>query len=116
MTVDNLKLVVAVLILAGGIYGFYYLEPQGDLVRIATVLGAVILAAGVALTSAPGQMSWEFAKGARIELRKVVWPSSKETMQVTLAVIAIVILISLFLMLVDFGLSNLRDFLLGLES
>ncbi|MFV1998034.1 MAG: preprotein translocase subunit SecE [Acidiferrobacterales bacterium] len=116
MTADNLKLVVAALILGGGIYGFYYLETEGDLVRIATVLGAAILAAGVALTSAPGQTSWEFAKGARTELRKVVWPSRKETIQVTLAVLVIVILVSLFLMLVDFGLSNLRDFLLGLES
>ncbi len=116
MNVDKLKLVVAVLILAGGIYGFYYFEAQGDLVRIATVLGAVIVAAGVALTSAPGQAAWEFAKGARIELRKVVWPTRKETLQVTLAVLAIVIMVSLFLMLVDFGLSNLRDALLGLES
>lgn len=116
MNVDKLKLVVAVLILAGGIYGFYYFEAQGDLVRIATVLGAVIVAAGVALTSAPGQVAWEFAKGARIELRKVVWPTRKETLQVTLAVLAIVIMVSLFLMLVDFGLSNLRDALLGLES
>ncbi len=113
---DKLKLVVALLILAGGIYGFYYLESEGDLVRIATVLGAFIVAAGVALTSAPGQMSWEFAKGTRTELRKVVWPSSKETIQVTLAVLAIVVLAALFLMLVDYGLSNLRDFLLGLES
>jgi len=114
--VDKLKLAVALLILAGGIYGFYYLESQGDLVRIATVLGAFIVAAAVALTSAPGQMSWEFAKGTRTELRKVVWPSSKETIQVTLAVLAIVILAAVFLMLVDYGLSNLRDFLLGLES
>ncbi len=116
MTVDKLKLVVAALIIAGGIYGFYYFENQGDLVRIATVLGAVIVATGVALTSAQGQMAWEFAKGARTELRKVVWPSRKETLQVTLAVLAIVIMVSLFLMLVDFGLSNLRDALLGLES
>jgi len=114
--VDRLKLFIAVLILAGGIYGFYYLEPQGDLVRIGSVLGAAVVAAGVALTSVPGQAAWDFAKGARIELRKVVWPSSKETIQVTLAVLAIVIVVSLFLMLVDFGLSNLRDTLLGLES
>ncbi len=116
MTVDKLKLAVALLILAGGIYGFYYLEAQGDLVRIATVLGAAIVAVGVALTSVPGQVAWEFAKGARTELRKVVWPSSKETMQVTLAVLAIVVMVSLFLMLVDYGLSNVRDILLGLES
>lgn len=116
MTVDKLKMTVALLILAGGIYGFYYFEGQGDLVRVATVLGAAIVAAGVALTSAPGQAAWEFAKGARTELRKVVWPSSKETLQVTLAVLAIVVMVALFLMLVDYGLSNIRDALLGLES
>ncbi|MEE8482260.1 MAG: preprotein translocase subunit SecE, partial [Acidiferrobacterales bacterium] len=116
MSLKTPAFVVSVLLVAGGIYGFYYFEAQGDLVRIATVLGATIVAAGVALTSAPGQNAWEFAKGARTELRKVVWPSSKETLQVTLAVLAIVVMVSLFLMLVDYGLSNVRDALLGLES
>ena len=116
MTADNLKLALAVLILAGGIVGFYYLETQSDLVRVLAVLAAVGVAAGVALLSAPGQAAWEFAKGARTELRKVVWPSSKETFQVTLMVFVIVILIALFLWVVDWGLLEIVTALTGPRS
>lgn len=116
MTADNFKLALAVLILAGGIVGFYYLETQSDLVRVLTVLAAVGVASGVALLSAPGQAAWEFAKGARTELRKVVWPSSKETFQVTLMVFVIVILIALFLWVVDWGLLEIVTALTGPRS
>ena len=116
MTADNLKLALSVLVLAGGIYGFYYLETQSDLVRVLTVLAGVAVAGGVALLSAPGQAAWEFAKGTRIELRKVVWPSSKETLQVTMMVFVIVVLIALFLWIVDWSLLKIVTALTGPRS
>ncbi|MEJ2107339.1 MAG: preprotein translocase subunit SecE [Acidiferrobacteraceae bacterium] len=116
MNADRIKLVLAVLVLGAGIYGFYYLDAQPDLVRVSTVLGAGVVAAVIALQSAQGRAAWEFGKGARTELRKVVWPSRKETFQATLAVIAIVILIALFLWLVDWGLSQILTALVGPRS
>ena len=101
MNADKLKLGLAVLILAGGIGAFYYLGDKPDLVRVGAMLGAAVLAVVVAMQSAQGKAAWEFAKGSRMELRKVVWPSNKETMQVTLVVLGLVILIALFLWLVD---------------
>ncbi len=116
MTADRFKLFMAVLILAGGITGFYYLENQSDLIRVVTVLAAVVMAGGVALLSAPGREAWEFAKGARIELRKVVWPTGKETLQATLVVVVIVVLIAIFLWVVDVGLLKIVTALTGPRS
>ena len=53
------------------------------------------------------QKSVQFLREVKIELKKVTWPSRKQTMGSTVVVIILVIIISLFLGVVDFGLSNL---------
>jgi len=103
---DKLKLVLAVLILLVGIVAYYYLGDRPDLIRVGALLGAGVVAVTVAMLSAQGRAAWEFAKGSRMELRKVVWPSNKETIQVTLVVFVIVILIALYLWVVDWGLQK----------
>jgi preprotein translocase subunit SecE len=50
--------------------------------------------------------SGEFFKEAWQELRKVHWPSRKETYAATLVVIVVVLLIGLFLAIVDLGLTK----------
>ena len=100
-TADRFKLILAVLILASGIGTFYYLGGQPEAVRVAVVVVAGVVAAVVALQTAQGRSAWEFAKGARQELRKVVWPTRKETLQMTLVVVVMVILVAIFLWVVD---------------
>jgi len=51
--------------------------------------------------------SVQFLREVKIELKKVTWPSRKQTIGSTIVVIALVILISLFLGSVDIGLSSL---------
>ena len=104
MTADKLKLFLAALALGGGVVAFYYLEQQSALIQVAAVLGSVVVAAAIAMQSAPGRAAWDFARDARTELRKVVWPTSKETMQTTAIVMVIVVLIALFLWFVDWAL------------
>jgi preprotein translocase subunit SecE len=48
----------------------------------------------------------EFFKEAWQELRKVHWPTQKETYAATVVVIIVVLLLGLFLALVDFGLTR----------
>jgi len=48
----------------------------------------------------------QFLLEVKIELKKVAWPSRKQTMGSTVVVIVLVIIISIFLGVVDFGLSN----------
>jgi len=53
------------------------------------------------------QKSIQFLREVKIELKKVTWPTRKQTMGSTVVVIVLVVIISLFLGLVDFGLSSL---------
>ena len=92
------------LAIAIGIVAFYYFDTQALSVRVLMVMGATVVAVLVAMTSSYGKQTWEFAKTARLELRKVVWPGYKETMQMTIIVFVLVLLIALFLWGVDWML------------
>ncbi len=104
MTADKFKLILATLVLGAGVVAFYYLEQQSVLIQVGAVLAGIAVATGIAMQSAQGQAAWAFARDARTELRRVVWPTSKETMQTTAIVMTIVILIALFLWFVDWAL------------
>ena len=54
----------------------------------------------------------QFLREVKVELKKVTWPSRKETMASTGVVIVLVVIISVFLGLVDMGLSSLIRFVL----
>jgi len=54
-----------------------------------------------------------FLKGARVELRKVTWPTPKEALASTSVVIVVVIIMSLFLGIVDLGLTKIIRLVLG---
>ena len=107
MTADKLKLILAVLIVIGGIGGFYYFGDKPDLIRVAVMLAAAIVAVIFAAQTEFGRNVWEFTKGSRLELRKVVWPTRKETMQVTLIVVVMVLLVSIYMWAIDLGLHKI---------
>ncbi len=99
--VDKVKIIGAVFVLVAGVAAFYVLDDSSELIRVGLLVGSIIVAAAVALMSEPGQQAWEFAKGARGEFRKIVWPGRRDTVQSTLIVIIMVILIGLFLWMLD---------------
>jgi preprotein translocase subunit SecE len=101
---DKLKLTLAVLFLVGGIGGFYYFGGKPEIVQWGVLLAAAAIAVATASQTVAGRATWEFAKGARVELRKVVWPTRKETMQMTLVVFVLVVLIALFIWVLDWVL------------
>ena len=108
-----MKLFLAVLLVAGGIGGFYYFGDKPDLVRVAIVLVTVALAVVITATTAVGRNAWEFFKGARLELRKVVWPQKKETMQITLVVFVMVIIVAFYMWVIDWGLHKIVRVITG---
>jgi preprotein translocase subunit SecE len=71
------------------------------LLRSLGVLVALGLAAVVALQSMQGQSLWKFIQAARIELRKVVWPTREETIQTTIAVMVFALIMGVFFWLLD---------------
>ncbi len=114
-TVDKLKLTLAVFVIVGGLAAFYGFDFQSQLLRAGALIVSIAAAVGIALTSVPGQNAWTFAKDARAEFRKIVWPTRKETVQSTLIVIVMVILIGLFLWMLDtISFWMIYDMFLGL--
>ena len=70
-------------------------------------------AGAIAFTTDKGRAAWEFMRDSRTELRKVVWPTRKETTQTTLVVIGVVTLVAIFLWMVDGVLSWIVRLVLG---
>ncbi len=101
------------LLVAGGIGGFYYFGDKSDLIRLAVLLVAVMIAVVLAANTAAGHSAWEFTKGARMEIRKVVWPTNKETMQVTLVVVVMVVLVAIYMWAIDWGLHKIVRIITG---
>ncbi|HEU4708846.1 MAG TPA: preprotein translocase subunit SecE [Methylophilaceae bacterium] len=110
---DKIKLVIALLLVAAGVAGFYVLEDHALVIRILAVLAGVAAALAVLWTSPTGQRGFAFARESVIETRKVVWPSRKETVQTTAAVFALVVIMALFLWVVDIGFLWMVSMLMG---
>lgn len=110
---DSIKLLLASVLVLAGIGGFYYFEDESLLYRVLGMLGMVLLAVGVAYTTASGKTFAAFMKNSRNEVRKMVWPTRVETMQTTLMILFIVLILSIFLWLVDMLLGWAVGSLLG---
>ena len=98
---DSFKLLLAIAILVLGVVGFYYYEAESQLYRVLGVVFAAIVAIAISSTTTLGQNLIGFGREARMEVRKVVWPTRQETLQTTFMVIVAVIVIGIFLWLLD---------------
>src|SRR5207249_12031140 len=97
------------------IWGYSWLGQATALVlRILVVVAGVVAGAAVAWFSAPGRQFAVFAAESVAEVKKVVWPTRKETMQTTAAVFAFVVVMAIFLWISDKTLEwVLYDLILG---
>ncbi len=84
------------LLIAGLTANYYYYHTAWG-IRAAIGIVYFIILLGLALTTNKGKKAAEFFKGARIELRKVTWPTRPETVQSTVAVMAMIIATSIVL-------------------
>ena len=98
---DTLKLWIAVLVLAAGIFAFYYFDDQLLVLRVLGLLAIAGISVFIAAQSNTGKSIIGFISGAKTEVRKVVWPTRAETTQTTLAVMLMVTLVGIFLWLLD---------------
>ncbi|WP_343593543.1 preprotein translocase subunit SecE [Paracidovorax wautersii] len=111
---DKAKLAAVALLVIAAVGGFYLLAKQGPLVKWAALLVGLVLAAGVFLVSEPGKQFVGFARDAWREVKKVVWPTRKETLQMTAYVFVFVVVMALFLWFTDKTLEwVLYDLILG---
>jgi preprotein translocase subunit SecE len=111
--VDTAKLILAIGIVVAGLFAYYYFGDSPTLLRALGVIVALALAALVALQSMQGRDLWKFVQAARVELRKVVWPTREETVQTTIAVMVFALIMGVFFWLLDLFLLYVTSKLTG---
>jgi preprotein translocase subunit SecE len=95
---DIVKYALALLLVAAGVFAFYWFNGQWPTVaRVMSVIGGLVAGGLLFMTTVKGAQTREFLGESRFELRKVVWPTRQETTRTTWVVIAVVILMSLLL-------------------
>lgn len=111
---DKAKLAAVVALVIASVAGFYLLGKQGAVVQWVALIVGLVAAAAVFLVSESGRQFVAFAKDAWREVKKVVWPTRKETLQMTAYVFAFVVIMALFLWFTDKTLEwVLYDLILG---
>jgi len=107
---DLVKWLVVAALVAVGVVGNQYFSAEPVLYRVLGLVVLAAVAAFVAFQTARGQAFAVLLKEARVEIRKVVWPTRQETMQTTLIVVAVVLVMALLL----WGLDSLLGWLVSL--
>lgn len=93
---------VGLLILLAGVVGFFHFA--GEVMTIIRAVGLLVML-GVALAvvgrTARGRDMFSFVRETDIERRKVVWPNRQETLQTTLVVLVLTVIVAILLFLMD---------------
>ena len=108
-SLDWLKWLVVIALLAGGVFANWYYQDEMLLMRVAGLLATAAVAILLALRTEKGRAIWTLLKESRTEVRRVVWPTNQETTQTTLVVIAIVFVFALIL----WGLDSLLGWIVS---
>jgi preprotein translocase subunit SecE len=98
---DKAKLAVSALLVIGSVVAYYYLVKQDTWVRVAVLVAMLVAAVALFFTSESGKQLVAFGRDSVREVKKVVWPSRNEALQMTGYVFAFVFVMALFLWLTD---------------
>ena len=111
---DKAKLALAAALVVGAVVAFYMLGQKDLWLRVVALIALLIVAAATFFTSEPGKQLIAYGKDSIREVKKVVWPTRKEALQMTGYVFAFVVVMALFLWLTDKTLEwLLYDLILG---
>ena len=94
---DAVKWVVVIAVIAVGVAGNYYFGNESLLYRTLALVALALVAGFIALQTAKGRQIAQIMKEAKVEIRKVVWPTRQELLQTTAIVLAFVLLVALLL-------------------
>ena len=98
---DTVKMFLSIAILLGSVVAYYTFADWHAVARILVVLLGVALAGYVLYTTELGASWFKYLVHTKKEVRQVVWPTRKETVQTTLIVVIAVIIVGIFLWLID---------------
>ena len=111
---DKAKMGAAVALVIAAIAGFYLLGKQGQIAQWGVLVIGIAAAIAVFASSESGKELMAFGRDSWKEVKKVVWPTRKETIQMTGYVIAFCAVMAMFLWTTDKTLEwLLYDLILG---
>jgi preprotein translocase subunit SecE len=111
---DKAKLAVSALLVVGAVVAYYYFGQKDLWIRVAALIGLLVAAVALFFTSESGRQLIAFGRDSTREVKKVVWPTRNESMQMTLYVFGFVFVMALFLWIADKTLEwLLYDLILG---
>ena len=105
---DKLKVILAIVAVVAGIVGFYIFSDKPTYIRAGVLVAGLLIGIALAWTSTSGKDFINFARESIRETKKVVWPTRREALQITMIVFGFVLLMAMFL----WGTDKLLEFLL----
>ena len=99
--VDFIKWILVAVLVASGIFGFHYFSEYSLLLRVVSILSIVGIAFFVASTTTKGRSTVDFVRQSHMEVRRVVWPTRQETIQMTGVVLLMVVMVALIIWSLD---------------
>lgn len=114
-SLDSLKWMIVIIILAGIVFANYYFGSESVLIRAVGAVVGIVIAGAIAMQTVKGHNAVAFAKESRTEIRKVVWPTRQEAVQTTGIVLFATFIMSLVLWGLDSMLFWIVGFITGLQ-
>ena len=111
--VNKVKWLITFGLLISAVIGNHLHGEMSVVIRAIGVIILVGLALGVAATTAKGKVAINFSQEARMEVRKVIWPTRQETIQTTIIVLVVCIIMALALWGIDGIMVRLVSFITG---
>ena len=110
---DLIKIFAAVGVLIVAMVGFYYYGDESLVLRVVGLSIAAVVVVVLLSKTVSGREVWHFAQDSKVEVRKVVWPTRQETIQTTLVVLVMVVIVALMLWGLDTLLFAIVQWLTG---
>ena len=104
---DWIKWIAAAALVGAGIYINSYFSAESLLLRTIGLLFVAAIAGWTAAQTAKGGAFIDLCMEARVEIRKVVWPSRQETTQTTIVVLIVIFIVAIILWLLDSMLNGI---------
>ena len=112
-TLDWAKWAAVAAIIACVVYANSYFATESLLIRALGFLAAAGASGWLASQTAKGKSFVALCLDARVEIRKVVWPTRQETTQTTIVVLIVIFIVALILWLLDWGLNGVISSVIG---
>lgn len=110
---DLVKWVAVAVIVVAAVYANSYFAAESLLVRTIGLLVAAGIGGWVAAQTVKGRALVDLCLEARVEIRKVVWPTRQETTQTTIVVLIVIFIVAIILWLLDWGLNGVVSSLIS---